>query len=173
MTIEKAIDRLEDLHFEQDNWEYGELTEDCLLNREALRQAIDIMRKYQKIQEIYQKWNEVNDFEYNQIVTPDHHPDYVLIHQDEMKRSYATFRVPKDFNIGEIHFVDRYIIPKNNMLNWDNFGDYMTILYVFCYRGKLFYAEDYGDAGSWGDHHFGLFKWNKEKTRYELLAEIR
>lgn len=25
-----------------------------------------IVRKYQKIQEIYQKWNEVNDFTYNQ-----------------------------------------------------------------------------------------------------------
>lgn len=113
-----------------------------------------------------------NDFEYNQIVTPDHHPDYVLIHQDEMKRSYATFRVPKDFNIGEIHFVDRYIIPKNYMLDWDRFGDYMTTIGVFKYRGKLYFADDYGDAGSWGDHHFGLFKWNKEKTRYELLAEI-
>lgn len=53
MTLDKAIDRLEDLHFEQDNWEDGELTEDCLLNREALRQAIDIMRKYQKIEDIY------------------------------------------------------------------------------------------------------------------------
>lgn len=52
MTIDKAIDRLEDLHFEQDDWEYGELTEDCLLNREALRQAIETMRKYQKIEQI-------------------------------------------------------------------------------------------------------------------------
>lgn len=113
-----------------------------------------------------------NDFEYNQIVTPDHHPDYVLIHQDEIKRSYATFRVPKDFNIGEIHFVDRYIIPKNYMLDWERFGDYMTTIGVFKYRGKLYFADDYGDAGSWGDHHFGLFKWNKEKNRYELLAEM-
>ena len=54
MTIDKAIDRLEDLHFEQDNWEYGELTEDCLLNREALRLAIDTMRKYQKLQADYE-----------------------------------------------------------------------------------------------------------------------
>lgn len=52
MSIDKAIDRLEDLHFEQDNWEYGELTEDCLLNREALRLAIHTMRKYQKIEQI-------------------------------------------------------------------------------------------------------------------------
>ena len=48
MMIDKAIDRLEDLHFEQDDWEYGELTEDCLLNREALRLAINTMHKYQQ-----------------------------------------------------------------------------------------------------------------------------
>ena len=74
-----------------------------------------------------------NGYNYNSIVTPDHHPDYVLIHQDEIKRSYATFRVPKDFNIGEIHFVDRYIIPKNYMLDWERFGDYMTTIGVFKY----------------------------------------
>ena len=55
MTIDKAIDRLEDLHFEQDNWEYEELTEDCLLNREALRLAINTMRKYQKIERYMEK----------------------------------------------------------------------------------------------------------------------
>lgn len=35
-------------------------------HEEAKRIAIDIMRKFQKIEEIYQKWNEVNDFSYNQ-----------------------------------------------------------------------------------------------------------
>lgn len=52
MSIDKAIDRLEDLHFEQDNWEFGELTEDCLLNREALRLAVNTMQKHQKIEQI-------------------------------------------------------------------------------------------------------------------------
>ena len=52
MTIDESIDRLEDLHFEQDNWEFGELTEDCLLNREALRLAVNTMQKYQKIEQI-------------------------------------------------------------------------------------------------------------------------
>lgn len=56
MMIDKAIDRLEDLHFEQDDWEYGELTEDCLLNREALRLAINTMHKYQQIKNIICKW---------------------------------------------------------------------------------------------------------------------
>lgn len=28
--------------------------------------AIDTMHKYQKIKQIYQKWNDVNDFSYNQ-----------------------------------------------------------------------------------------------------------
>lgn len=28
--------------------------------------ALDIINKYQKIEQIYQKWNEVNDFSYNQ-----------------------------------------------------------------------------------------------------------
>lgn len=35
-------------------------------HEESKRVARDTMRKYQKIQEIYQKWNEVNDFTYNQ-----------------------------------------------------------------------------------------------------------
>ena len=42
---------------------YGEYHEKA---DEALDIAISTMRKYQKIKHIYQKWNEVNDFSYNQ-----------------------------------------------------------------------------------------------------------
>ena len=31
--------------------------------------AIDTMRKYQQIAQIYQKWNKVNDFSYNQAMS--------------------------------------------------------------------------------------------------------
>ena len=118
-----------------------------------------------------------NIFDYNDdvhytIVDNNNHPDYVLIHQDSMKRSYATFNVPKDFNIGEIHFVDRQLTPKDYMLDWDRFGDNMSTLWVFRYRGKLYFAEDYGDCGSYGDNYYSLFKWDTEKKRYELLAEM-
>lgn len=34
--------------------------------RDSLAYAIETMRKYQKIEQIYQKWNKVNDFTYNQ-----------------------------------------------------------------------------------------------------------
>ena len=119
-----------------------------------------------------------NIFDYNDdvhytIVDDNNHPDYVLIHQDSMKRGYATFNVPKDFNIGEIHFVDRYLTPKDYMLDWDRFGDYMSSLWVFRYRGKLYFAEDYGDCGSYGDNYYSLFKWDAENNRYEFLAETR
>lgn len=119
-----------------------------------------------------------NIFDYNDdvhytIVGNNNHPDYVLIHQDSMKRSYATFNVPKDFNIGEIHFVDRYLTPKDYMLDWDRFGDYMSSIWVFRYRGKLYVAEDYGDSGSYGDNYYSLFKWDAEKKRYELIVETR
>lgn len=36
---------------------------------ESMMLAIDTMRKYQKIAQIYQKWNEVNDFSYNQAMS--------------------------------------------------------------------------------------------------------
>ena len=57
------------------------------------------------------------------------------------------------------------------MLDWEKFGDYMTSIGVIQYRGKLYFAEDYGDAGSWGVNYFCLLKWNVEKKQYDLLAE--
>lgn len=63
MTIDEHIGVIEDLKSTMSVcMPKPEKTEICT----SLSKAIDTMRKYQKIQEIYQKWNEVNDFEYNQ-----------------------------------------------------------------------------------------------------------
>lgn len=63
MPIDEHIGVIEDLKSTMSVCMTGpEKTEICT----SLSKAIDTMRKYQKIQEIYQKWNEVNDFAYNQ-----------------------------------------------------------------------------------------------------------
>lgn len=59
MTIDEAITRY------RNNAEY-ERTHGNLQGCLEFRQLVEWLRKYQKIQEIYQKWNEVNDFSYNQ-----------------------------------------------------------------------------------------------------------
>lgn len=53
MSVQDAIEVLKDTNT------YG--TADI-----AKSVAIDTMRKFKKIKQIYQKWNEVNDFSYNQ-----------------------------------------------------------------------------------------------------------
>ena len=52
------------------------------------------------------------------------------------------------------------------------FGDDVTSIGAFRYRGKDYVAEDYCDAGSYGDRKFAIFKWNEEKKRYDILAEM-
>lgn len=39
------------------------------ITKHSLDVAIETMRKYKKIEQIYQKWNEVNDFTYNQAMS--------------------------------------------------------------------------------------------------------
>ena len=105
-----------------------------------------------------------------EIVNENYHPEYLLLASDIMKRSNTTFCVPKDFQIGEIHFEDSSSVPFR-LLDWCSmFGDYVTSIGSFRYRGKTYYADDFCDAGSYGDRKFAIFKWNNEKKRYNLLA---
>ena len=101
-----------------------------------------------------------------------HHPEYLLLVSDTMKRSNTTFCVPKDFQIGEIHFENSRLAPLR-LLDWFGvFGDDVTSIGTFRYRGKTYFAEDFGDVGSYGDLKSAIFKWNEEKERYDLLAEM-
>jgi hypothetical protein len=107
-----------------------------------------------------------------QIVNENHHPEYLLLVSDTMKRSNTTFCVPKDFQIGEIHFGNSRLATLR-LLDWYSmFGDYVTSIGSFRYRGKTYYADDFCDAGSYEDRKFAIFKWNEEKKRYDLLAEM-
>ena len=107
-----------------------------------------------------------------QIVNENYHPEYLLLVSDTMKRSNTTFCVPKDFQIGEIHFENSRLATLR-LLDWCSmFGDYVTSIGSFRYRGKTYYADDFCDAGSYGDRKFAIFKWNEEKKRYDLLAEM-
>lgn len=57
MTIDEIIEELE---------ESKDYPASDPASNEALNGAICIIRKYQRMVQIYQKWNEVNDFSYNQ-----------------------------------------------------------------------------------------------------------
>ena len=62
MTIDKAIAKI---------WHCIVSIRDCTGNKEfveALILSVEIMRKYQDIERIYQEWNEVNDCSYNQVM---------------------------------------------------------------------------------------------------------
>ena len=52
------------------------------------------------------------------------------------------------------------------------FGDDVTSIGAFRYRGTTYNACDFCDAGNLGDLKFAIFKWNDEKKRYDLLAEM-
>lgn len=57
MSIDDAIKRINNIMFTKFT---------TVKDEDAFFTAIDTMRKYQEIEQIYQKWNEVNDFSYNQ-----------------------------------------------------------------------------------------------------------
>ena len=61
MTIEEIIQGIQVIKA-QAEWDYP------LDWQIVLDGAIETMRKYKQIVQIYQKWNEVNDFSYNQAI---------------------------------------------------------------------------------------------------------
>ena len=62
LTINEIIDAFDYIkHVGNGEFEYKHCREGI-----ALDEAVIIMRKYQEIEQIYQQWNEVNDYSYNQ-----------------------------------------------------------------------------------------------------------
>ena len=52
------------------------------------------------------------------------------------------------------------------------FGDDVTSIGTFRYRGTTYNACDFCDAGNLEDPKFAIFQWNDERKRYHLLAEM-
>ena len=86
-----------------------------------------------------------------------------------MKRSSSSFSVPKNFQVGGIHFIDNTFI-ENYILDWELIGDTVTSITSFKYCGKE-YTGDISDCGNYGSSNWGLFKWDDDKKRYILLKE--
>lgn len=118
---------------------------------------------------------EDNVFKYrpsNKYFNETHHPKYVVLHRDSMKRSWATFNVPASFKMKNCHF------PNGNPFDWeiiecDWFGDTVTDLTgPICCHGKIITASDFGDNGSYGSNDYKFFKYNEENACYEEIASI-
>lgn len=93
---------------------------------------------------------------------------YLLVQRDEIKRSYSEFEVPKDFNVNNIRFIESapfYPIGEYNL-----FGDTVTNMNSFVYNGKFYASEIDSDCGTWGDIHYSLYKWNKDRGYYEFVV---
>ncbi len=107
----------------------------------------------------------------NSIVDKDKedYPEYLLISMDFLKKGETTFEVPKDIDIRKIKFYDSSFI-KEDVLWWEWLGERTINIHTFSYKGQGYGTEDYGDNGSLGESHFGLFKWNG--TRYMCISSI-
>lgn len=106
--------------------------------------------------------------EHYEFINEKYHPQYLLVQTDTYKRSYATFNVPKDFNIKNIHFTDAN--PMNRELGYlEESGDTITTISAFRYNGNDFFGEP-GDNGTLGDVHYELYEWLDDEDRYELVC---
>ena len=108
----------------------------------------------------------------NKYFNEDHHPKYVVLHRDSMKRSWAEFMVPASFKMKNCHFPDCALLDWN-IIPCDWIGDTVTsLLGVIRCHGMEFEASDFGDNGSYGSSDYKFYRYNEEKGRYEELASI-
>lgn len=120
--------------------------------------------------------SETNIFEYSDhkpeyLIKRSNHPRYILFHGDMVKDGLSVFRVPKDFNIGEIHFTNSNPI-EDRILDFGLLGDSFTNISSFRYQGKVYSSVEETNNGTYGDNHYCLFEWSERKERYIPLYEI-
>ena len=104
------------------------------------------------------------------IVNKEFHPEYLLISMDFLKKGQTVYyEVSKDIDVNKIKFYDSSFIG-DNVLWWEWLGERTIEIHSFSYKGQGYGTEDYGDNGSLGESHFGLFKWNG--TGYICISSL-
>ena len=115
---------------------------------------------------------ESNVFDYSErSIIAHNRPKYIFIHCDEVKKAYATFRVPASFNIRNCHFENAKFYNLKD-IDWDKFGDSMTSICTVHFSGMEFDPEDFGDKGTWGSTNFILFKYDETRDSYDEVASM-
>lgn len=95
-------------------------------------------------------------------------PQYLLVHPDEIKKSWASFNIPKGANIKNVHF------QKSAMFTFcgGTLGDTITSIGALHYAGLDLDNMDCGDNGTYGSESFILLKKQDGDTRwYDVVAE--
>lgn len=99
-------------------------------------------------------------------------PQYILFTSDTVKRSYATFAVPKNFNVLGVRFLSNNVV-KPSILDCKQFGDIVTGIWKFRYCGTFFECKDLGDGGNYGIDKIYLYEWNKTHRRYDKVGSCK
>ena len=93
---------------------------------------------------------------------------YIVMCYDAYSIGVVPFRVPKDFNMDNVHFND------GNAFHSDDDDDDRIDLTQIHYKGKVYEAdmEDIGDNGTRGISNYHLYK-KDDEGRYDHLGTIR
>lgn len=95
-------------------------------------------------------------------------PQYLLVRPDEIKKSWASFNIPKGANIKNVHF------QKSAMFTFSGstLGDTITSIGALHYAGLDLDNMDCGDNGTYGSESFILLKkMDGDNNWYDVVAE--
>lgn len=111
-----------------------------------------------------------DEYQDSKVFDKQDNPQYLLVHEDTLKRSWNSFTVPKNIEVGGIEFIRNQDMKHGDWCLW---GDTMTSIYTFKYCGKIYVSDEGGDCGSYGSDNFGLFKWDDNLKMYKLIGETQ
>ena len=95
-------------------------------------------------------------------------PKFLLVHPDEINRSWASFSIPKGANINNVHF------KKSAIFTFDgsSIGDTITSIGTLHYAGMDLDMIDCGDNGTYGSESFILLeKMDGHYNWYKVVEE--